>query len=243
MPRRRGVSQSIMPSVPPGPTIWLRADYEFPGTFSYRQPDASAQFAIGVPIPSPATVKLALVDTAIRWSGRINEGRRIFDLVKTLRVCVIPPCRLVKFRAFIRRLKPPHAGSKVATEESVGVRDYFLLNGPMQVYIEVPEANAEEIKNLLHRIRRLGTSDSLCWCRDVKEEAPPENLCPRTFRQISTNTAGLIVQLSDLTPDSQFDGFNPFGGNSKQAHLQKNVYILPLRVVRNGETWTIYELI
>jgi len=274
MPRRaRSPSQSVA-QPPAGPTTWLRADYEFPSTFSYRMPDVSAQFAIGSPIPSPAAVKLALVDTAIRWSGDVNEGRRIFDAIKTARVCVVPPPQIVRFRAFIRRLKPNevvacanHPSYRVSAklgrnrrpacpfcgtipnvklpilEESTGVRDYFLLDGPLSVFIEVPQSDTAYIAWLLQRIRRFGTSDSVCWCRGVREEAPDETLCPRSLGNLSHAQGGLVVRLSDLTQQSQFDGFDPFRGNVQQARLEKAVYVLPLRVRRSGETWAILERI
>jgi hypothetical protein len=243
MPRRHQAQSASAPSPPAGPMVWLRADYEFPSTFSYRMPDVSAQFAIGSPIPSPATVKLALVDTAIRWSGDVAEGRRIFDLVKTLRVCIVPPPCMVRFRAFIKRLKPPHssAGSGAPTVESTGVRDYFLLNEPLSVFIEVPQAHADKIRELLLRIRRFGTSDSLCWCTGVSEEAPDNRLCPQLLANLTPAQHGLVVRLSDLSPSSQFDGFNPFGGNARGANLDKQVYVLPLTVKQSGETWAILE--
>ncbi len=217
--------------------MWLRADYEFASTFSYRQPDVSAQFAIGAPVPSPATVKLALVDTAIRWSGRVDEGRRVFDLVKGLKVCVVPPPRMVRFQAFIKRLKPREGGLLGST----GVRDYFLFEGPLTVYIEVPSSNAGEIGDLLRRVRRFGTSDSLCWCIGVREEHPDERLCPCRLVDLTSDRGGLVVRLSDLTDNSEFDGFNPFGGNARQANLDKNVYVLPLIVERSGETWALLK--
>lgn len=245
MPRQRRTPSVVSPPSPVGPMVWLRADYEFPSTFSYRMPDVSAQFAIGSPIPASATVKLALVDTAIRWSGNVNEGRRIFDIVKTLRVCVIPPRRVVRFRAFVKRLKPPHStqGPGASTVESTGVRDYFLLEEPLSVFIEVPAPYAPEIEQLLRRIRRFGTSDSACWCVEICRKEPPQELCPQAFNQVSPTRAGLVVRLSDLTADSEFDGFNPFGGDSRRANLDKQVYVLPLTVKRSGETWAILERI
>ena len=243
MPRRARSQSQEVAQPPAGPTTWLRADYEFPSTFSYRMPDVSAQFAIGSPIPSPAAVKLALVDTAIRWSGDVNEGHRIFNIIKTAKVCVVPPSRMVRFRAFIKRLKPPHssAGPGAPTVESTGVRDYFLLDGPLSVFIEVPQSDAGDIAPLLQRIRRFGTSDSICWCVAVCCEPPDQNLCPQQFRGLSDARGGLLVRLSDLQETSQFDGFNPFGGNAREANLEKDVYVLPLRVRRSGETWAILE--
>jgi hypothetical protein len=243
MSQRSQSQPSQLTKLQTGLMIWLRADYEFPSTFSYRMPDVSAQFAIGSPIPSPATVKLALVDTAIRWSGNVSEGRRIFDLVKSLKVCVVPPPRVVRFRAFIKRLKPPHssAGPGAPTVESTGVRDYFLLDGPLSVYMKVPQAHADETRRLLLRIRRFGTSDSLCWCAGVSEELPNDLLCPQRLRDLTPIQYGLVVRLADLIEDSQFDGFNPFGGDARQANLDKQVYVLPLTVKRSGETWAILE--
>jgi hypothetical protein len=245
MPRHIHSQPQILIHPPAGSTIWLRADYEFPSTFSYRMPDVSSQFAIGVPIPSPAAVKLALVDTAIRWSGNVSEGRRIFDVIKTARVCVVPPPRMVRFRAFIKRLKPPHssAGPGAPTVESTGVRDYFLLDGPLSVFIEVPQSNANDIVWLLQRIRRFGTSDSVCWCEEVREEAPSAALCPQKFSNLSNAQEGLVVRLLDLSQESRFDGFNPFGGRVQQAKLEKDIYVIPLRVQRSGETWEILERI
>ena len=226
-----------------GSTTWLRADYEFPSAFSYRMPDISAQFAMGSPIPSPAAVKLALVDTAIRWSGDINEGHRIFDIVKTVDVYVVPPPRIVRFRAFIKRLKPPHssAGQGAPTVESTGVRDYFLLDGPLSVFIKVSQSDAGGVARLLQRIRRFGTSDSICWCAQVREEDPDETLCPRQFNSLSNTQRGLVVRLSDLTQQSNFSEFNPFRGTARQVKLKKEIYVLPLQVHRSGETWAILK--
>ncbi len=239
MPRVHYAGSSTTLTALAEPMVWLRADYEFASTFSYRQPDASAQFAIGVPVPSPATVKLALVDIAIRWSGSVNEGRRIFGSIKTCKICVVPPPRMARFRAFIKRLKPREG----RLLESTGVRDYFLLDGPLSVYIQVPRANANEIRSLLQRIRRLGTSDSLCWCIEVREEVPDEHLCPHLFSDLPPGQGGLVVRLVDLTDQSEFDGFNPFGGNPQLAKLSKEVHILPLTVRRSGETWALLQRI
>ncbi|MCX7969917.1 MAG: hypothetical protein N3B10_15695, partial [Armatimonadetes bacterium] len=51
----------------------------------------------------------------------------------------------------------------------------------------------------------------------------------------------IVVRLSDLTPKSEFDGFNPFGGATQKAHLDKAAYLLPLKMERYGETWAILK--
>lgn len=245
MPKRSAKQLSLVASTSAEPKVWLRADYEFPSTFSYRVPGASSQFAVGSPVPSPTAVKLALVDAAIRWSGSVDEGKRIFNMVKTARVIVIPPRRVARFRAFVKRLKP--RGGELL--ESTGVRDYFLLDGPLSVFIEIPGSALGEIRDLLYKIRRLGTTDSLCWCSGVREEEPPEGLCPAITSHSQDDhgkpagqfPAGFPVRLTDLTSASDFDSFNPFMGRGKDHHLCQEVHVLPLRLVRSGEVWAIFE--
>lgn len=228
-------------------TIWVKGEIEFGTTFSYRQPAASAQFAIGSPIPSPATIKLALVDTAIRLSGSVKYGEQVFEWLKTCLVYTIPPECVVQFRVFLKRLKP----REQELEESFGVRDYFLVEGPLTVFIRVPQAKAREAKELLSKIRALGTTDSLCWCRSIEEleEGPPSALCPRPIVAVdrAVDNASLltsrfvVVRLADLTEKSRFEAFNPFAKQTgrDQTHQETGVYVLPLTPISYGETWVL----
>jgi hypothetical protein len=227
--------------------VWLKAEIEFASTFSYRQPDASAQFAIGSPIPSPAAIKLTLVDTAIRWNGSVKIGRQIFDWLKTCKVHCVPPEKIVRFRVFLKRLKPREG----RLLESTGIRDYFLLDDYLTIYLQVPANKVKVVRQILSKVRKLGTSDSLCWCRDVMEieesELPHEFFArkleelPESALQQGITQGMLVARLSDLTERSEFDGFNPFGGNPQRANLEKTSYLLPLRIERYGETWALLK--
>jgi len=225
--------------------VWLKAEIEFASAFSYRQPDASAQFAIGSPIPSPATIKLTLVDTAIRWNGSVETGRQVFDWLKTCKVQCVPPEKVVRFRVFLKRLKP-REGQLL---ESTGIRDYFLLDDAITIFVQIPADKVEVVKQLLLKVRKLGTSDSLCWCRgvtEIEESELPHEFFARKLEELSENALQqgiaqgmLVARLSDLTNRSEFDGFNPFGGNSRRANLEKTSYLLPLQMERYGETWAL----
>ncbi len=250
MGRRKRVTPTVPPPTAPSNLRWLRVALEFPTTFSYRQAEASSQFAVGSPVPSPAAIKLTLVDTAIRWKGSVEEGKQVFEWVKTCPVYPVPPERVIRFRSFIKRLKPSKEQGKTF-EESTGIRDYFLLNGPLQIFLQVPSEQVEAACQLFQRVRKLGTSDSLCWCCEVKEVPDAEleewrPYFPRKVSELDENFLAsmiiqglIVVRLSDLTEQSEFDGFNPFGGESHRAHRQPNSYLLPLALERYGETWVL----
>ena len=257
--------------------VWLKAEIHFGTSFSYRQPDASAQYAIGSPLPSPAAIKLALVDTAIRWRGDVRYGQRVFNWLKTCTVHAVPPEKVVRFRVFLKRMKPEefricpnHPDYRQSAKEkkkpcpecghepikikelsvSFGTRDYFLMNGPMNLFLQVPDSRADQLVDLLKRVRKLGTSDSLCWCEEVeiadeREVAHYQQWFPVRLSQAPKGSLlrGLalrftVARLSDLSASSEFDQFNPFAGGRRPT-LNKEPYLLPLRAENSGETWTI----
>lgn len=239
--RRRGTVTEAAPLPMPN-AVWLKAEIEFPSFCSYRQTNASPSYAIGSPFPSPAAVKLTLVDTAIRFSGSVSEGRRIFDLVKGMEVLMQPPEKVIRVRAFIKRLKP---GKQGGLEISTGVRDYFRLEGTFTLYLCMQEEAATKVEWLLYRLRRLGTSDSLCWCQKVEPIEPDKRLC-LTRLDTQPLTAALllrriVVTLADLTSDARFEHFDPFSRGARGKALEEHAFLAPLVMESYGENWAIYR--
>jgi len=86
-------------------TKWLKLVIHFPSFYSYRIPEYSSQYALALPIIAPSTIKLAIVSTAIRISGKVETGKRIFDYIKNAKVGVKLPRKIVINSVFIKRLK------------------------------------------------------------------------------------------------------------------------------------------
>lgn len=225
--------------------LWLRGTFEFATTFSYRLPGASSQFAIGVPVPSPAAVKLALVAAAIHEEGSPDAGVPVLEAVRNSAIWFGVPRRIVRFRAFIKRLKP--AKEAKGLQESTGARDYFLLDSPLEIYISVSPVWSARLQQLLARIRRFGTSDSLCCCCDVSETEPPSEYCAVPLEFFSKELAQalherILVSLLDLQPTVTFDDVDPFREGTRRGDPFRRVpYALPMRVTKSGVNWTLME--
>ena len=114
-------------------TEWVRAEVEFGSFYSYRVPNLSPSFALCSPLPSPAAIRLALVDAIIRHTGSVEEGRVLFDVVKTAKLEVQPPSRITIMKFIMKRLKSekPSKGKRASVLESTGIREYCLPSGPM----------------------------------------------------------------------------------------------------------------
>jgi hypothetical protein len=223
--------------------VWLRARFEFGTTFSYRLPDASSQFAIGPPIPSPAAVKLALVAAAIHGSGDVGSGASILDLVRSCRVWFGLPPRVARFRACIKRLKPAKTSGFV---EPPATRDYYLFDSTLDIFVQVAPSAVPRIRDLLRRIRRFGTSDSLCWCWDMDEVEPRVEQCavPLEDRKdaLLDGEERILISLLDLAPTVTFEQIDPYSyrsGRSAGDPFVRVAYAVPLKIEASGGNWAV----
>ncbi|MDW8006909.1 MAG: CRISPR-associated protein Cas5 [Thermomicrobium sp.] len=232
------------------PHVWVCGTFEFGTTFSYRLPDASSQFAIGVPVPSPTAVKLGLVAAALHESGDFARAERVFEIVRDCSIWYGLPERLTRFRAFIKRLKPEKEdGSKgdipKSFLESTGTRDYFLMGGEVDVFLSVEREHLDLIVPLLGRIRRLGTTDSLCYCVRVTQQSPERERCAVPLSEIEASLEQLertLVSLLDLSPTATFDQIDPYRQEVRRGNpFVRITYALPLRVEAAGPNWALFQ--
>lgn len=223
---------------------WVRAEVEFGSFYSYRVPNLSPSFALCSPIPSPAAIRLAMVDAMIRHTGSIEEGKALFDVIKSARLEIEPPPRVAVMKFFMKRLKPekPAKGKRASVLESTGIREYCLPSGPMILWLETEEP--ERTAQALCWLRRLGTTDSLAFC-SVSYGEPDTKLCMKPANSVSLQTNNFaqraVFTLHELKQDTTFEQINPYAQGRRGEPFAKQLYILPLVRDRVGENWVIYR--
>lgn len=223
---------------------WIYAEFNFAGLFSYRIPNLSPSYALTSPIPGPAAIRLALVDVAIRTEGKIRAGEEIFEKVKSAPLEVEPPEKVSVLKYFIKRLKPSKAKGK-SFEESFGVREYCHFGGPLKIYLKLSEEE-ERLRRLFLRLRRLGTTDSILSCNATIQEAGPDiTLTARLSHQLRIEVENFerrpVVTLNELTESAEFAQINPYEKKRNKNPFVQKTYILPLREIRKGENFVLYE--
>ncbi len=218
---------------------WIRAELEFAAFFSYRIPGSSPSYALCAPIPSPAAVRLALVDAVIRHTGSVARGRDFFGLIKGARLELEPPPRLAAMRCFLKRLKPAK-DRPASVLESTGTREYWLMDGPLVVWVNT--SHPDQVSQAFRWLRRLGTTDSILTCR-VDRGTPDLRLCSQVVVKIdaTSDLAGRpLYTLHELGDDAQFDDVNPWSASPRKPFVRR-IYALPLRRERAGENWVLYR--
>jgi hypothetical protein len=226
--------------------VWVRAEIEFASFYSYRVPDLSPSYAICSPLPSPAAVRLALVDAEIRHTGSVQAGQELFQLVKTARLEVQPSAQLAVMKFFLKRLKPekPAKGKRASVLESTGVREYCLPLDAMVVWMETEEP--DRISRAFVWLRRLGTTDSLAYCRvGISDQGPDPTLCWKPVNGLPLESANFrqrpVFTLHEINPNTTFDQINPYSEARRGQPFAKRLFIFPLVRERLGENWVIYR--
>lgn len=198
---------------------WLRARYHF-HTFCYRDPRSAFSSALGLPVVSPTAVLLGIASTLFNI-GKANEAREFIKVTHHCQVVVDPPNGAVFFRAFhqLRRYETAISKTKKKdfkpnprigfTQINQGTKEYALIDGPMTLFVGVPQDFVEAAKLALRNRDHIGTHDSLCALLGEVEECeeptdvvylPPE----RWQNQLPQDTGVTILTLSrfarPLTP-------------------------------------------
>jgi len=233
--------------------VWIGAKYKFASTFSYRIPYFSSSYALSAPSPSPSTIKLAIIATAINRTGDIEKGKMLFQHIRDTAVTVELPERIVFFKAFMKRLKNKRKEEQLKTpfgiiterfESTFGIREYILYDGFLIIYLNVLKNIAEEISKTLKNIQYFGTSDSICFCFESGTREPPLERCikPCHRQEETTLKNGMIFLLSDFTEKTTFEAINPFSSKKmKKEDLTLKPYVFPIKVEKKDKNCTIYR--
>ena len=224
---------------------WLKAEYKFGSLFSYRMPDFSSQYALSSPLPGPSTIKLAIVATAIETTGNVSYGEKVFNVVKNAQIKIAKPKRIAVSNCLIKRLKKEKNAVKV--QPTFGIRGYVHFQEPLKIFIKV-EKGAEEIKSLLKKIRRFGTSDSLAYCTTMvkdMEEMPPDDALEPVDSLQEGKTASVVIPVKDINSDPKikFAHVNVYDDKSRFRNpLVLRYYLLPILQRKRGKNWIVYEI-
>jgi len=233
--------------------VWIGAKYKFASTFSYRIPYFSSSYALSAPAPSPSTIKLAIIATAINRTGDIEKGKKLFRKLSTANVTIELPEKIVLFKAFMKRLKGKAIEEQITTqfgtltkrfESTFGIREYIIYDEPLTIYIDTPQEDVDEISKVLKNIQYFGTSDSLCMCLESGISKPnlPRCIKPYNTQEKLLNENGIIFLLSDFTEKTTFESVDPFSGKKmKKEDLTLKPYLFPIQVVKKDKNCTIYK--
>ena len=250
--------------------MWITSAFHQVSMFSLKPSDATSTGGKSLLVPSPYSIKMALLDRALRSYGR-EEGRALFPLLRDLLVAMNPPPSILVNNCFVRIQKQRRSASKQGKEKitsgqddehqeaeeenlgpyvrSVAFREYVQYSGPLGIAISVEtREDAERLQYLLTVVNYFGKRGSLFQIDDlpvIREELPTQQGYFRLDEELVSGKidSGTLLQiLDDMDEKMTFDQVNVYSTKlSVGKERQHRPVALPYRVAHSGHDFTHYQ--
>lgn len=248
--------------------MWLTAVYHQVSFFSLKPADATSTGGRSLLVPTPFSIKMALLDVALRLLGE-QSGSGLFELIRDLDIALSPPPYIVANNCFVRIHKPRRSkgsGAGAPSDEpdqdegggdgpfirSVAFREYVQYHGPLGVALKaLHQQDADRLAELMVRVTYFGKRGSL-----FQIDGPPRTSDALPVRQgyvqITGQTTGVepaahavLQMLDDCGPKMTFEHADIYSG--KRITLGKERVlrhvVLPYRLARSSRGFSLYERI
>jgi len=186
------------------PELWLKASY-VTHSFHYRMPDTVAISSVNPAMPSPLTVQMAMLATYLR-EGQRDKAQALLELLP-LKVRIRPPQGAIIYRGIMRYVRPPKDAGDLDKNTGAGYkisphfREFALLDGALEVYVQVSEEHRTLVAEALECIPYLGAKDSLVSCvGEVETVSQPPDDCAISVEEadLSQSHDFMVLQLADF---------------------------------------------
>lgn len=244
--------------------MWVAAVYHQVSLFSLKPADATSTGGRSLLVPTPFSIKMALLDAALRTRGRV-AGEALFGLIRDLRIAASPPPIAVVSNCFVRVQKPRREKGKSAAssdgdddgtgsdaagpfQRSVGFREYVYYGGPLGLALQAPTAEeARVVGELAVQISYFGKRGSffqLAAAPRLFEEYPREYLP----LDVDSATPGFLLQLLDDCRRSDegqrpltFEQADIYSGKAMGAGRVIRQVAVPYRLLQSSRGFTTYR--
>ncbi len=230
--------------------MWLIANYEAAPLFSLKPCYATASGGKTLLIPTPHTVKLAILTAECQTLG-VDQAQGRWAAIRDLNVAVRPPEHVVVSNTFQRVLKPYKNPPKLGVpdfgpfQRTIGYREYAQWVGALSLAIGWDD-NEERawLIDLLLQINYFGKRGGLVQLMEVPQHTPdlPERYVALHQEASSFRLESVLQVLDDCTPSMTFNKINIYT-DEKIADKDRAVrhIALPYRLKRSSKSYAWYE--
>jgi len=231
--------------------MWLIAEYEAVTLFSLKLSTATSSGGKTLLVPTPSSIKMALLDAAFRSLG-VGRTQALWQQIRDTNISIQPAPKVVVTNLFQRILKPyknppkPGVSDFGPFQRTIGYREYAHLFGTLSIAIMIDITQISTFSNLLLNINYLGKRGGFMqlvktpYCID---ELPPY-FVDVTNEQTSFNIFGTLQVLDDCSSNLTFEKVNIFNNEKLKTgdRILRNI-ILPYRMTGSSKSYSFFEYV
>jgi hypothetical protein len=186
-----------------------------------------------------------LVATAIRTTGNVAEGERVFYAVRDADIRILPPEQIAINSVLIKRLKKKKNPTELETfEKTFGVREYVFFPDDVNLFIGCDDIDIA-IK-YFGMLRYLGSSDSMLYVKCIEKiNEPPKSaikaIADKEFAEAISKEPYIVYPVKDISKKAKFEQINPYSGKSGRNVFERKYYLIKARI-KKGKKWKLLEI-
>lgn len=225
--------------------------------FSLKDSNATNSAAKSLLLPSPYSIKMAVINQAVTIGGdfdKLNEhGSLHFQFIRKAKISyyLVPNSAFCVNNAFVKILKQKEDKRSQKEKESgktfepgfgstISFREYIYMTQPIEIIFEVYDESAMNyLKKYLHKINYFGKRGCFFQFLEYNDNPPQANVV--RFSEAPKTLAGILQKYDDFGKSVTFNQVNNF--SDKPTEREEEIWLLPLRSKSSSKSYTSYVLI
>jgi hypothetical protein len=233
-----------------GPGRWLVAEFEATALFSLKMSSATSSVGKTLVIPTPYSIKMALVDAGFRAGFDSSVCDALVRSLANVEVRIAPAPESVITHTFVKVRQESRDSDPLRPYTStISYRELAYLSGPCKWAFDLATADEdlwERLPGLLPYINYIGKRGSFvrfvrCF-RSVRLEAEYTQVVTRTGSW-SPPARAHIVPLDDFGPEADLETLSSYSARraKRDQHRRFVETIVPAGIVNTGPGFTHYS--
>lgn len=224
--------------------MWLEVIYRPTTLFSLKQSDATNSAAKTLPVPSPYTLKMALLNAIIIFDSK-ESAVDLFEKIKNLELQFSLPQNFIINNCFIKIHKEMRSESKKdewdTFQSTVAFREYVYFDDVIKIAIKLDENDnqCEFLKKWLPHINYFGKRG--CFFQFTKFnliDTLSEDYSS-IFEEDSILKPGTFYKMDDFGKKTTFEKVNTY--SSEKTDRLPRTYLFPINSLKMTKGFTFYK--
>lgn len=231
--------------------MWVYAEYEATALFTLKPAGATSSGGKTLLVPTPYSIKMALLDVACRLDG-VSAAEAFWPVLARAIIAIRPPEEVVVNNTFTKVLRQRRNEAEPGEQhagffgKTIAYREYAYLAGTFGLAVETSTAEeAERIARWLININYLGKRGGFIQIQALPTicESLREGYLPITGDIVGMGIDSLLTQLDDTAPDLSFERVSIYSkdGLTLGKHRLLKHVALPYRRVGSSRSYTHYQ--
>lgn len=233
-----------------GEARWLTVSYQPVSLFSLKRSDATSMAARSNLVPTPYSIKMALLKVLLENGGRHHTAdfdlwiKQEFAWIRDLQIFVLPPEKLIvnrngyKLRYYDQTAdKADKSRSTLPLQDGFVFREWVHLEGNLKICAGATD-RLLQLEQLFAQIYYFGKRG--CFFQFLPDEVKTTD----EAQFVPDGNLGFTVQpMDDLGASTTFNRINPFSSDKAQLGRDRIIQpgLLPLRLIATGARYDFYE--